>query len=594
MDIVSNLPFKLQLIKRFPTVTVQDAINFCTNEEKLWVEDIVTLSVEENDEIEVLFDSSNPQDRLYLDALDIMPLNDENVKEDEYGHIYRIPSNKAFILYKNNSEYDALRVDVFKISVYCSNTWYYGTFHVLPKPMSSDEWVMMKNDLEIEIKGLAQDIVRRNIGIGQTKGGDIPPKALYDFFVIKRYAKNVLSALVDIAENPRYKIITQYETVSSYCNYTFDAETIKRYVMRSGSEATFKIPVKMTCYDIQDNRLLKMIILKYEKTLNQFLNLLEKIDKYSICYNSSNTIQYKNIWRDSIAEFRETALKLRKMASILKTKDWYFQISDLAQAHIPHSFILDSRYNNLYQMYLDLKKEEIQVELNPEFSYTWKRSSYLYEMWCYFKLCRMFVLNFDVTTPDWNLIFSDKVLFPFLESGTEITFENEGLRIQLIFDRILPTSKNDTTLNNPLFIATHHNNFRNHNRPDILINVYDKGNQWYLGSIILECKYRKLSSFWADNTSRSSRGQLQTYYNNARSRYLYETLGEKLKSNPVKKVVALTPDIYGEGRKQTDFNILIKGFKPSTTNEFIDSLQEELLSEIKEMKSIGDTLRNIK
>ncbi|MDR1771503.1 MAG: hypothetical protein LBS02_12815 [Hungatella sp.] len=594
MDIVSDLPFKLQLIINFPNKTIQNATKFYVNEQQIWQENIMTLTAEENDEIEVLFNSDDEGARLYLDALDIMPFDDENVKEDEFGHIYRLPSEKAFMLYESNANYDALRVDVFKISVLCQGTWYYGTFQILPKPMSSQEWVMMKADLEVEIKGLAQDIVRRNIGIGQFKNGDIPPKALYDFFIIRRYSKNVLTALVDIAENPRYEIITQYETISSNSNCAFDSETVKRYVMRAGAEPTFKVPVKVICYDIQDNKLLKMIILEYEKRINRFLDLLGTVDKYSMAFSSGGSIQYRNVWRDSVTEFKETAIKLRKMTSILKTKDWYFQIADVFQPYVPHSFVLDTRYNTLYQMYLALKKEEMQVDLDPEFAYTWKRSSYLYEMWCYFKVCRILTLNFDAATTDWNFIFSDKVLFPFLEAGTKITFEDQDIRLEVIFDSPLPTNKLETSEKNPLFIAKHHDNIRTHNRPDIVVNVYDKCSAWYLGTIILECKYRKLNSFWSNNSKRSSRGQLEAYYNNARSKYLYGTLGEMLKSNPVKKVIVLTPDIYGDGREQRDFNILVKGFKPALTDNMVDSLQKELLREIQEMKSISARLHTMK
>lgn len=256
--------------------------------------------------------------------------------------------------------------------------------------------------------------------------------------------------------------------------------------------------------------------------------------------------------------------------------------------------ILDTRYNSLYQMYLALKKEEIQIELDPEFSYTWKRSSYLYEMWCYFKVCHILALNYEVSNSDWNFIFSDKVLFPFLESGTEITFEDKKVKIQITFDNPLPTNKVTTSETNPLFIAKHHDNLRNHNRPDIVLNVYDKESKWYLGTVILECKYRKLNSFWSDNSMRSSRGQLEAYYNNARSKYLYGTLGEMLKSNPVKKVIVLTPDTYGEGKEQKDFSILVKGFKPSSNKGMENSLEEEILNEIQEMKEIGTKLHMLK
>lgn len=58
--------------------------------------------------------------------------------------------------------------------------------------MNIDEWTMMKDDLESEMVGLAQDIVRRNIGIGKMKKGDVPPKILYDFIVIKSIHRRFL------------------------------------------------------------------------------------------------------------------------------------------------------------------------------------------------------------------------------------------------------------------------------------------------------------------------------------------------------------------------------------------------------------------
>ena len=591
MDIVYKLPFILHLIKCFPQKSIQDAKYFCEYEQQLWKENIITLSAEENDEIEILFDSTDVNARLYLDALDIMPLDNENMMVDEEGHIYRKPSKNAFILYKSDSRYDSLRVDVFKISIFCEGRWYYGAFQILPKPMSSDEWYMMRDDLEKEIRGLAQDIVRRNIGIGKFRDGKIPPKALYDFFVIKKYSKNVLMSLIDISEHPRNEIQTQYENVSKNNSgkFKFDAETVKRYTMRSGSEPIFKVPIKAINYDIQDNRLLKMIIEEYECKLNLFIELLNTVEKYTTSSNSDETKQYTYTWTTSISDFKEMALKLRKMTSILKTQDWYSKVSKVVKPYVPHSFIMDTRYNVLYQMYLELKKEEMYIELDPEFSYTWKRSSYLYEMWCYFKICRILLNKYEICTKDWNYIFSDKMLFPFLEAGTVVQFENEHIKLELVYDKVLPLDKAKTSENKPLFIAKHHSEYRTHNRPDIVINVYDKDIDWYLGSIVLECKYRKLNSFWNENSLRSSRGQLESYYNNARSIFLLGGLGDKLQIHPVTKVFVLTPDDLGDGKEQTDFNILVKEFKP--TYEERQMLEEELFMEIVKLEDRGISLK---
>ena len=334
MDIVSDLPFKLQVIKRFPEVSYQDAIVFFDKPKKLWSQGEVTLSIEENDEIEILFDSEDPEAKLYLEALDIVPIDDRKIAYDEKGHIYRMPSKEPFTLYKVNSGYDALCVDTFQISIYCYEKWYYGTFQVLPKPMSVGEWTMMKDELEKEMVGLAQDIVRRNIGVGNQKYGDVPPKVLYNFIIIKKYAQTVLAALIDIAENPRCEIMTQYKNVGNNRNCRFDEESIRRYATRAGSEATYKVPEKVINYDIQDNRLLKMILLDYEKRLNQFLELLDGIVDYSKSFDFGQTEQYKNEWEKSILGFRMVARKLKKITSLLKTKDWYFLVGDVTKAFI--------------------------------------------------------------------------------------------------------------------------------------------------------------------------------------------------------------------------------------------------------------------
>ena len=89
MAIASNVPFKLQVIKKFPKEIIQEGTLFSTDEKEVWEKEIITLSIEENDEIEILFDTNDETARLYLDALDIVPLDDRKVMYDSDGHIYR-------------------------------------------------------------------------------------------------------------------------------------------------------------------------------------------------------------------------------------------------------------------------------------------------------------------------------------------------------------------------------------------------------------------------------------------------------------------------------------------------------------------------
>ena len=126
MAIASDLPFKLQVIKRFPNISYQEGVIFSNDAKEIWEQGMITLSIEENDDIEILFYSEDMNAKLYLEALDIVPIDDRKIAYDQEGYIYRMPSLDPFILYKGNSGYDALCVDTFQISIFCCNTWYYG------------------------------------------------------------------------------------------------------------------------------------------------------------------------------------------------------------------------------------------------------------------------------------------------------------------------------------------------------------------------------------------------------------------------------------------------------------------------------------
>ena len=202
MDIVSDLPFTLKLIQKYPIETIQEARVFCKEEQNIWRDNIITLSVEENEDMDLYFNAEDPEARLYLDALNMIPADDLYIKEDHYGRKYRMVSTDCFALYRSSKGYDALCVDTFRIAVLCQKEWYYGTLQILPKPIAIGEWQMMRNDLEREIRDLSQDIVRRSIGMGNNHE-NIPPKVIHNFLVMLKYSNKVMMTLTDISSNPR-------------------------------------------------------------------------------------------------------------------------------------------------------------------------------------------------------------------------------------------------------------------------------------------------------------------------------------------------------------------------------------------------------
>lgn len=96
MDIVSRTPFTLKLIQRFPVFKESVGSKFSMNERDIWENGFYTLAAEENETLEVLFDSADKNARLYLEALDVMPYEDKNrlkMKRDGYITPYH---QKAF------------------------------------------------------------------------------------------------------------------------------------------------------------------------------------------------------------------------------------------------------------------------------------------------------------------------------------------------------------------------------------------------------------------------------------------------------------------------------------------------------------------
>jgi hypothetical protein len=392
---------------------------------------------------------------------------------------------------------------------------------------------------------------------------------------MQKYASKVLSALIALQNAPKYHIITNYIEEDSSKAVKMDAVTIRKYLHSGGANAKYSVPVKQITYDIQENRLLKRIISIYDRELAQFINTVEGIVQYRQNTKKQEHRQYRILYEQGLKDFLDTAKKLRKITAIIKTQDWYQTVGLLRDGAIPHAFALDSRYGVLYKMYEDLRNPDFRVQLDPNYSYSWKKSSSLYEMWCYVKICRAFADRYDLLGDHWNLRFGSDLLFPYLANGVTMSFENELTRIDVIFDQFIPSKPSRTKLHDHPFYTV-----GKHKRPDITIDVYTKKDDWYIGSIILECKYRKLSSFWQGYSEWSSKPQIQAYYTDPKSDLTYDGLGGILDVRPVQSVIVLTPDVLGNGKSDPNINTLIRTLKPDETNETLDSIMQIIENQI--------------
>lgn len=583
MDTAYNLPFQAYLIVN-PNTSAQK-IDFgpwgdiqLSHEPE---EDCAT--IKENDEMDLYFNSTDKEARLYLDALECCPSSNRIMVDDE-GFVYCTPGEEVIKLYRSDSSYDALRVDVLQISVMCGLNSYFSFLKIAPKQLSLEEWKIMRDDLETEIQGLAQDIVRRNIGLGDEVKGLLPPDDLYAFLIINKNAHAIMSALLDIKDKPKYKLKKRYEEVDESKNREIDTETVKKYLQRGAVNHTLLVPRRDIVYDIQENRLLKKIVKAYDEKLTHFIDVIYSTLNYRkqrlTRYPKHSLYDEKYI--QGLESYLATAEKLKKITNIIKSAEWFQTVKNPEDMFIPHSFAVDSRYGSLYRMYSEMNKRNFSVQLDPQYSYSWKKSSSLYEMWCYICICRSFLQEYTEVGLRVQDIFMKDHLFPFLKSGTKILLENEDSAVEIIYDSVLPKKSEQVKLyGHPLYITG------KHTRPDICINMYSKKSGWYVGSFIIECKYRSLKAFWYGNTW-SSREQIKAYHNDSKSPLFFNGFLDLFTSSrPVLHVFTFTPDIFDE-REYSDDQVTLLTFRPTRDRNIVEKVCERLIDEVSNAVKLAD------
>ena len=583
MDTAYNLPFQAYLIVN-PNTSAQK-IDFgpwgdiqLSHEPE---EDCAT--IKENDEMDLYFNSTDKEARLYLDALECCPSSNRIMVDDE-GFVYCTPGEEVIKLYRSDSSYDALRVDVLQISVMCGLNSYFSFLKIAPKQLSLEEWKIMRDDLETEIQGLAQDIVRRNIGLGDEVKGLLPPDDLYAFLIINKNAHAIMSALLDIKDKPKYKLKKRYEEVDESKNREIDTETVKKYLQRGAVNHTLLVPRRDIVYDIQENRLLKKIVKAYDEKLAHFIDVIYStlnFRKQRLTRYPKHSL-YDEKYIQGLESYLATAEKLKKITNIIKSAEWFQTVKNPEDMFIPHSFAVDSRYGSLYRMYSEMNKRNFSVQLDPQYSYSWKKSSSLYEMWCYICICRSFLQEYTEVGLRVQDIFMKDHLFPFLKSGTKILLENEDSAVEIIYDSVLPKKSEQVKLyGHPLYITG------KHTRPDICINMYSKKSGWYVGSFIIECKYRSLKAFWYGNTW-SSREQIKAYHNDSKSPLFFNGFLDLFTSSrPVLHVFTFTPDIFDE-REYSDDQVTLLTFRPTRDRNIVEKVCERLIDEVSNAVKLAD------
>jgi hypothetical protein len=539
-------------------------ISFIVGNSKINVENVVE-SVKDYDSTELTniqfreyenvlleFRSISNQDRIYFDGIDLLPA--ELCEIDDAGYLYLRPQNNEtfYPLFEYSSEYYAMRVGKYELRIFHNGIIYYQWFTVLPKNINNTEWEIMQQELETEMQGLSSDIIRKNISLGSNKNEIVPSQELYKFFVIKKHFNNILSALIDIKDKPKYKVQKEYKLEPLYRATYIDHVTVKDYLMKGTGEEEYLVPKKIYNYDLPENRWLRKIIGEYENELKLFQDSIYKYSEY-INRELSELKKFKNangaVIRAKekvlieIDKYLETAKTILRISELIKSQEWYSQIQDVNSLVIPHVLIYDVRYNAFYKMYKELQQNNLNIQWSENYAYSWKLSSKMYEIWCFIKICRFLIsdeIGFEAKGWIFDEYKNERILIPDLISGTKVEFYKDNIRIKVYYDtKISRVISNTSKENEPVFASTRHT------RPDIKFDLYKNDIFWC--SLIFEVKYRNIHRLWAYNDSKCKE-QIRAYKNEYKSKFCRGLEPEFVvrKVNPVDRVWVLNPSHSSE------------------------------------------------
>ena len=553
------------------------------------------VAIKEFDTVYLRFEDPDETARLYLEGLELIP--EQLVQLDENNIPYLPPGRDKCPFYLNNSDYYPVRVGTYQIRVISGGCEAFARLDVLPKHLSENEWELLKNDLENELRGLAQDLIRKNIGMGDRHLSATPVKKLYRFFVITKYAEAMIGALIDLKDRPNYRIEKKYSQVQRSRIKAIDKVTIKDYLVKGMVNEKYRVPHREITYDLPENQWLKRIIECYENELRDFQSLLESSKKdldeeISLLqqygeYKNSGEYKAKQALLAHYQSYNLMAERILKISGIVKKQAWYQEISPVKDGRVPHQLVMDSRYAIMYRLYQELNSNEFKIKFDPEYAYAWKLTNKLYEMWCFIKLAKMLTaptLNFE--SQGWLFDHGEtSLIIPILKSDTCIEFSNGRSQLKLYYDKNIPGSSAATDMeNNPIYTVN------SHNKPDARLDIYVDGH--FMNSIIFEFKYRTINSFWNKSFATSSHNQIISYRHNTVSNYTKGLPTEVAREmRAVSEVWVLHPTGKTEQSSQliekSDEGIKLVRLKP---NEEMDEIIAALKHSIERITGLGEKL----
>jgi len=469
------------------------------------------IPITENIDIIIEFNSSQNEARIYMDTLDYY--QSSICHEDDKGNIYIEESQEPIVLFQNftnsssNLTYYPFVPGTYQIYVTCGKEKYYAFINVRPKQVTNNELDIMREELEEMIENLAHMLVNNETAAKVAPTSENRESISNQMLILTQNCNKIIPIVNEIKKSPRSKIVNQYQLEDTYKAKIIDQETIKHRLKRTDVQKRLLVPKRLVSRNLPENMVIIEVVKYLHKVTRRAIQYTEQILPH-IEYDTnklsggkyprpeSERVKYlKQI--ESLKESKNKMKKLSNTFSLLLQAEWVKEVKgNSSNATGMH---LDGRYRFLYQIYRELKNMKKKVQLNSDFSYRWKRTDKLYEMWGFVKLLKALQAPALGFKPIRGWIYGDQEMLttwkvPLLKEGTIITLQGNGNKvINLVYDKSISYDRMNTTYENPLY-----SHFPN-NRPDTRIDFYDDDK--YGASYIIDFKYRPAEAIGNLNVS---------------------------------------------------------------------------------------------
>lgn len=587
-----NLPFTVTFSLRFKNETIDKKVPvFYQSEEELFHHsETVHLAIPENVPLDLSFISEEATSKLFMDGLDLLPQG--MLEEVDGGDIFLKPTVNPIVLYDLQEEYYPYIPGLYRLTVYDQDQPYFAWIRVIPKQMSEDQWEVMIEDVEKEVKGLAEERIRRNFTFSQAIQERFPADLLRQFRVLEVRFPVLMASITDLYKKMNFRIKKEYELIPKEKSRKIDEITIRHRVQHPEADDWILTPVKKLQVDLPENQMVKQIVANLVQTLSHFIQVAESfMEDEGLGRINGELAQpgplstYQEGIQTELREYVTKATKMRAGLNWFKSAPWFKDVSTgKRRGQLPHAMVTDVRYRSLYQVQRELSYPTAEFSIDHQYQHQWKRTDKLYEIWGFLQVVKCLQHPNLGFTPISGWIYEDRyafdeVLIPMLPAETKIVFSRDNLRACLVYDGKIPSRSAETDIENPVYTSG------TNNRPDGRLDLYE--GEVYIGSLIFDLKYRPKGSIWKNdlvstNAQSSGMKQLVSYAFNVRSSYLYgKDINERMRGNlrPVPEVWALFPQKQPIGYVEYygDHGVKLVELSPNYPNQhLIDEMRDFL------------------